>query len=60
MKTVEMAGRQYSRTPFIFTQKGIEENPGSIARALRIVNTFSTTSIWVHLKAEDYFNFFSG
>ena len=30
---VEMAGRRYSRTPFILTQKDIEENPEAIARA---------------------------
>jgi hypothetical protein len=55
-----MAGRRYSRTPFILNQKDIEENPGAIACALRIVNTYSTTNMWVRLKAEDYFNFIAG
>ena len=27
---------------------------------LRIVNTYSTTNMWVRLKAEDYYNFIAG
>ncbi len=55
-----MAGRRYSRTPFILNQRDIEENPEAITRALRIVNMYSTTSMWVPLKAEDYYNFVAG
>ena len=55
-----MAGRRYSRSPFILSQKDIEENSEAIVRALRIVNTFSTTSMWARLKAEDYYNFVAG
>ena len=55
-----MSGRRYSRNPFILSQKDIEENSEAIVRALRIVNTFSTTSMWVRLKGEDYYNFVAG
>jgi hypothetical protein len=55
-----MAGRRYSQNPFILSQKDIEENSEAIVRALRIVNTFSTTSMWERLKGEDYYNFVAG
>jgi hypothetical protein len=55
-----MAGLRYSQNPFILSQKDIEENSEAIVRALRIVNAFSTTSMWARLKAEDYHNFVAG
>ena len=48
------------QVPFILSQKDIEENSEAIVRALRFVNTYSTTSMWVRLKAEDYYNSIAG
>lgn len=56
----EMAGLKYALVPFVLTREIISQNIEAVKHGLDAIQDFSTTSIWLPLKGEDYFLFVSG